>query len=270
MKRSYPLKLVITLLLLMLSACAFAEAPETINPPVMTPTGSSSSASQVEEALTNTPTAISQDEPSEVEDAEQTQSIATAELGLGVVAYQIVPTESTARFELDEDLRSALTTWHQGSRITVVGITDQLFGDFTLDFSNLTASQFNEMRIDAHTLKTDDFWRTRAVQNEILETETYPFVTFSPSQTEGLAESITVGESVTFNILGDLTIRDISLPQTLTVSATLQADMAIIANVNTAVNREDYNLIIPGVPHVDNVEEEVELYIDFVARQAQE
>ncbi len=201
---------------------------------------------------------------------DNSEQISTIDLNLGVMGYVILPGESTVRFELDEDLRSALTTWHQGSRITVVGATDQVFGRFALDFSNLTLSRFEDIQIDAHSFKTDDFWRTRAVQNEILESEAYPFINFSPTQIENLAESVPLGESITFNIMGDLTIRDITLPQTFVVSATLQPDLAILGNASTLVDRDNYGLVIPGVPHVSNVEEEVELYIDFVARKAGE
>ena len=65
-------------------------------------------------------------------------------------------------FELDEDLR--------GSRITVVGMTDQVAGEVALDFANLADTQVGTIQINARTLATDNNFRNRAIQNEILQT----------------------------------------------------------------------------------------------------
>ena len=43
------------------------------------------------------------------------------------------------------------------------------------------------------------------------------------------------------------------------------SETQVAGTASTLVNRVDYDLIIPSVPNVANVEEEVELYIDFVA-----
>jgi polyisoprenoid-binding protein YceI len=74
-----------------------------------------------------------------------------------------------------------------------------------------------------------------------------------------------VGDTVEFAINGDLTIRDITQPVTFNVTATVASDSQIEGTAGTIVQRGDYNLIIPSVPNVADVEEEVELYIDFVA-----
>lgn len=185
----------------------------------------------------------------------------------GASVYTIVPGESQVRFELDEDLRSALTTWHPGSRITVVGATDQVTGEFALDFADLAATRFGEIRINARTLETDEFWRNRAIQNQILLTEAYEFITFTPTRLDGLPDAAIPGEPVTFNIEGDLTIRDVTLPQTFVVTATVTSDTQIVGTASALVARDAYDLVIPGVPNVANVEEMVELYIDFVARR---
>jgi polyisoprenoid-binding protein YceI len=178
----------------------------------------------------------------------------------------IVPGESTARFELEEDLRSAVTGWSQGARITVVGTTDQVVGELALDLANLAATEIGEIRMNARTLKTDEFFRTRAIQNQILLTEEYEFITFLPTSIEGLPDSAEVGESVTFNITGDLTVRDTTLEQTFAVTATVVSNTQIEGSASTVIDRESYGLTIPNVANVTFVEEEVELYIDFIAR----
>ena len=74
-----------------------------------------------------------------------------------------------------------------------------------------------------------------------------------------------MGQTISFSLVGDLTIRDMTLPATFAVEATALSDTQITGTATAIVNRADFGLQIPSVPNVANVEEEVELYIDFTA-----
>jgi polyisoprenoid-binding protein YceI len=165
--------------------------------------------------------------------------------------------ESQVSFELDEDLR--------GARVTVVGTTDQVAGELALDLNDLSSAQVGVLQINARTLATDSNFRNRAIQNEILETGTYEFITFTPTAVTGLPASVGIGEEVTFTILGDLTIRDVTQPVTFNVTATAVSENQISGTATAVVSRATYNLNIPSVPDVANVEDEVQLTITFVA-----
>lgn len=171
--------------------------------------------------------------------------------------YTIDSAASEVRFQLDEDLR--------GVRTTVVGITDQVAGQLSLNLADLSQTQVGVIQINARTLVTDNNFRNRAIQNEILDTGDFEFITFSPTGIEGLPASATVGERVSFTLVGDLTIRDVTLPATFTVEATAVSDTQLTGSATAIVNRADFGLQIPSVPSVANVEEEVELFIDFTA-----
>lgn len=171
--------------------------------------------------------------------------------------YEISQADSEVRFELDEDLR--------GQRQTVVGVTDQIAGEIAVDLADLSTAQVGVIQINARTLQTDNNFRNRAIQNEILDTGNYEFITFSPTSIEGLPASATIGEEVEFVLGGDLTIRDITNPVQFIVRATAAAEDQLVGTATASVFREDYGLQIPSVPNVANVEEEVELIIDFVA-----
>jgi hypothetical protein len=77
-----------------------------------------------------------------------------------------------------------------------------------------------------------------------------------------------IGETISFAIAGELTIRNISQPVLFTVIATAVSDSQINGTASTVISRGDFNLVIPNVPSIANVEEEVGLYIDFVARRS--
>ena len=121
------------------------------------------------------------------------------------------------------------------------------------------------IQINARTLVTDSNFRNRALNNKILNTGEFEFITFSPTAVNGLPSSAAVGEALEFTIDGDLTIQDITLPVTFVVSASPVSETQLAGSASTTVNRADFNLQIPSVRDVADVEEEVELYIDFMA-----
>jgi polyisoprenoid-binding protein YceI len=175
----------------------------------------------------------------------------------GLIIFEINQAESEVRFELDEDLR--------GIRQTVVGTTDQIAGQIALNLSDLSTAQVGEIQINARTLATDNNFRNRAIQNEILDTEEYEFISFVPTAVNGLPASAAVGEEIGFTIEGDLTIRDVTEPVTFSVTATAVSGTQITGIATATVLRDTYGLTIPEVPNVANVENEVDLIITFVA-----
>lgn len=195
------------------------------------------------------PTEATADEPT----AEAPAEAPTA----GARVFTIDSAASEVRFQLDEDLR--------GERKTVIGTTDQVAGQLSLNLADLSQTEVGIIQINARTLLTDNNFRNRAIQNEILDTGQFEFITFTPTGVEGLPATAAVGETVTFTLTGDLTIRDITLPASFTVEATAVSDTQLTGSATAIVNRTDFDLQIPSVPNVANVEEDVELYIDFTA-----
>lgn len=172
--------------------------------------------------------------------------------------YQINQDASQVTFELDEDLR--------GERMTVVGATDQVAGELAVDLGDLSTAQIGVIQINARTLLTDNNFRNRAIQNEILETGAYEFITFTPTAISGLPGSAAPGQEVAFTIEGRLTIRDVTQPVSFDVVATAISENELAGRATTSIEREAFGLVIPQVRQVANVEETVELTIEFVAR----
>lgn len=258
---------------LALPACGVLQEPEAASGPIEAIPLETQSAGvsdpvgveATDPALDAAPTEAPTDEPAEPETAIDTVEPATAEAtaepadapaGMAAV-FTLDSAGSQVRFQLDEDLR--------GARTTVVGITDQVAGQLSVNLADLSQTQVGVIQINARTLATDNNFRNRAIQNEILETGTYEFITFTPTGIEGLPASATVGQAISFTISGDLTIRDITMPATFNVEATAVSDSQISGTATTVVNRADFDLRIPSVPNVANVDEQVQLFIDFTA-----
>jgi polyisoprenoid-binding protein YceI len=173
--------------------------------------------------------------------------------------FSIVPEESEVRFELDEVLR--------GQPTTVVGRTNQVAGQIFVNFDNPAATEVGTIRINVRTLRTDQEFRNRAIRGEILLSarDEFEFGEFQPTSITGLPDTVTMGEPITFQITGNLVLRGVSNEVTFDVTVTPVDETRLEGSASTVVNRTLYGMEIPDAPGVANVEEEVELYIDFVA-----
>jgi len=171
--------------------------------------------------------------------------------------FQIDPNASSAQFVIDEILR--------GSPKTVVGTTNQVAGEIAANLNDLDAAQVGTIKINARTLSTDADVRNRMLQNQILQTEQHEYITFTPKQMVGLPDAATVGQSFTFQMVGDLTIRGTTQEATFDVAVTPTADNRLEGQATTSIRYADWGVSIPQVPSVAGVGEQVALQLNFVA-----
>jgi len=173
------------------------------------------------------------------------------------IIFEIVQAESEARFLIDEVL--------QGDPTTVVGATDQAAGQFAVNPNDLASIQVGIIQINTRTLVTNNQYRNRAIKNRILLTDNYEFVTFTPSEIIGLPERGAVDEPLTFQLVGELQVTDVTRPVTFEVTAVATSDTRIEGTAKTTILYPDFELFIPDSPSVDTVDDEVRLELDFVA-----
>jgi polyisoprenoid-binding protein YceI len=231
------------------------------------------------ELPTETATAVPEptDEPTEIPPTQTiapeatTEATATTELPTAtpeptadpgvLLVYEISQDESEVRFLIDEELR--------GSPNLVVGVTNQVAGQIAANLQELSTTQVGVIQVNARTFLTDNDFRNNAIRNRILNTDQYEFVTFTPTAVNGLPDSTTIGEELTFEIVGDLTVRDVTQPVTFVVTATAVSETRLEASATAEILRADYNLTIPQVPGVANVAENIILEFDLVANAVQ-
>ena len=190
-------------------------------------------------------------------------SVPIAESGTSAqssTVYQIDPGASSAQFVVDEVLR--------GSPKTVVGTTNQVAGQIAASLSDLDAAQVGTITVNARTLSTDDNSRNRMLQNQILQTDQHEYITFAPKQMIGLPDSVAPGQSFTFQMVGDLTIRGTTKEATFDVAVTPTDENQLQGNASTTIRYADFGISIPKVPAVAGVADEVALRLDFVAKTA--
>ena len=210
------------------------------------------------EAAAETTADEAEAEPTELEPTEEAEaSESDASESGGAVTFQISQDDSEVRFLIDEILR--------GEAATAVGSTNQIVGEIVIDIANPAVTQIGVIQINARTLETDEFRRNRVIQNRILSTGVYEWITFATTSISGLPEAVTFGEAISVQIIGDLTITEFTNEIIFEGMLTQVSESQIVGSVTAVIQRADYGLQIPSVPMVAEVSEEVVLELDFTA-----
>ena len=177
------------------------------------------------------------------------------------VEFKIVAAESRASFTLEEDLR--------GVRTTVIGSTSEVGGSITVDLANPSASSIGAIVINARTLETDNSFRNRALRSQILKSaqDEFEFIVFEPRELSNWsASTVAVGESVSFDVAGDLTVAGVTRRVSFAALVSLESETQISGGATVNLLHGDFGLVIPDVPSVANVTDDVTLSLEFVAR----
>ncbi|MCG8479885.1 MAG: YceI family protein [Spirochaetales bacterium] len=181
------------------------------------------------------------------------------------VVYEVASDRSEARFLIEEVLR--------GVENTVVGTTNQIDGSLAVDFAS-GEIEVGEFVINVRTIATDDEIRDRTIRTLILESnqDEYEFAVFTPVRDTADFDGLAVGQVASFQVTGDLTIRDVTSRVTFTMSVALDSEEAITGRASTTISWDDFDITIPyvgGNSIVASVGDTVDLEMEFagVARE---
>lgn len=195
---------------------------------------------------------------SSVEPTDENPDPSVAEEAIsGPIVFELAQTESEVRFTIKETLR--------GEPTIVVGRTDKLAAQLIVDFNDPSSAQVGVIQVNARSLATNIENRNRAIRNQILDTDEYELITFTPTELIALPASASIGDSFDFQILGDLSIRHIARQVSFDTTITVESLSRLVGLASATIFRADFELVIPQVPQVAGVEEDVLLEIDFVA-----
>ncbi len=149
---------------------------------------------------------------------------------------------------------------------TVVGVTDQIAGELTINPSAPQAMEVSPIVINARTFVTDEELRDRAVENRILFTERYEYITFTPTSYTGLPEKGRLGEPYRFQMRGDLTLLDETHEITWDVMVTALSKDRLEGSATATIAYATWGIRVPQMPFIASVGETIQLELDFVAR----
>ncbi len=175
------------------------------------------------------------------------------------IVFRIVPGESRVTYEVAE-------TFLDGNRFNVaIGSTGGVEGEITIDPDNVPAATIGTISVDISQFTSDNNRRDNALRDRFLESATFPVATFEPTQIEGLPESYTEGESVSFQVTGDLTVRETTRQVTFDVTVSGTPD-ELTGEAGTTILMSDFGVGPISIAGILNTEDEVKLSFTFVAR----
>lgn len=185
--------------------------------------------------------------------------------------FTVVPAESVAGYEITEE-------FFDGAEITLgrkmaegrkqtIGQTGAVAGYLALDFAaeppQLLAADFT---VDISTLATNRSERDTMLRNNWLESAQYPQARFVATAVDNLPAAVRPGESVTFDLLGDLTIREVTLPVRLATTAVLTDD-AITADATVGLTMTDFGFQPPSLANAVAVENAFTVFVQLTATE---
>lgn len=186
-------------------------------------------------------------------------------------APTLAPTKNGTIFTIDSSSSQATFTISEvlfGQPNTVVGKTNAVTGQILVDRQDPSQSQIGQIRVDLSTLLTDSDFRNQTLRHRILETDTAAnqFATFVARSVTGLPSSISVGQTISFHITGDLTIHQVTRSVTFDAQVTPVSTTTLTGQAQATVQYADFGVAIPDVPSVTSVGETVKLALTFTAR----
>jgi polyisoprenoid-binding protein YceI len=251
--------MVVSMLSVFLAACAQQAAAPT-ETEAMPAAVRTTDAVQVEptEAPLDTPT----EAPLTTAAPVQTSELAETENAIpatGLTTYQIVPGESTVTYEVGE-------TFFENNRFNLaVGVTPQVSGAVMLDPSNPQSATIGEIQVDISLFQSDSSRRDNFIRGRFLESSTYPLAVFKPTSITGLPESYSEGQEISFQVTGDLTVKQTTKPVTFDVTAKLE-NGTLNGTATTTILLSNFDVGPITLAGMLQTEDEVKLTLNFVAR----
>ena len=207
----------------------------------------------------------------------QTETAVEPTVVVADVAPTAAPAESAAEpaavrvFEIDSAQSSAASAveeifFSDNRLFTAVGVTNSVEGAFEVTNNGKPSGKVTRIRVDLRTLKSDSPRRDNAIRRQWLESDKYPYADFVSTDALNLPESYAEGAQVTFTLVGDMTVRDITKPVEWTVVGTLQGN-TVTGEAKTVIKMSDFGFAAPDIGGVLKAEDEVALTVTFVAAE---
>ena len=176
--------------------------------------------------------------------------------------YRVVPERSEARYRVREQL-AGLSFPNDA-----VGQTSAIDGSLSFDGQGRVVADDSRFSVDLRMLRSDEARRDNYLRRNTLETDRFPTAVLVPFEIRGLPLPLPQTGTVSFELLGDLTVRDVTRRLSWGVTATFTGP-SVSVQARTAFRFADVSLRIPRVSVVLSVEDHIRLEADLVLQRSQ-
>lgn len=228
-----PLSLVIAALILAMIAVSCSGGEEPSPTPVPTAT----------QAPQPTPTSVPTPEPTAPADGGVTVSLSEASAARYLVGEQL------ARLSMPND---------------AIGETPDVSGSVVFDADGKVDSSKSVVTVGLAGLKSDESRRDGYVRNRVFDTSQYPDAELVVTDVADMPWPLPESGEVTFLLIGDFTVRDVTTVTKWDVTAELSGG-TITGQAKTVLTFDQLNMSKPSFSFILSVEDDIRLELDIEA-----
>jgi len=171
--------------------------------------------------------------------------------------FKVDAARSEASYTIDE------TFINQNNTLaTAVGITTDINGELLLNYADPAASKLGEITVDISKLTSDSSRRDNAIRGRWLESSSYPIARFVATKLENFPANPQEGQSISFQLVGDMTVRDVTKTVTWEVTAMLNGN-ELTGTATTQIMLVDFGVEPPSIAGVLSVTDGALLTLNF-------
>jgi polyisoprenoid-binding protein YceI len=176
--------------------------------------------------------------------------------------FQIVPAQTTASYSVYEDL-----IFENKPNNDAIGTTHSVTGSFQIRTGDAPLVAGMNIKVDLRTLQSDSERRDHFIQQNTLETDTYPYATFVSVSTQDLPANYNDGQTVSFKLLGNLTLHGKTNAETFAVQGKVVGN-TITGTATSIIYMTDFGIQPPDLANIAIAQNKVTITVTFTAQSS--
>jgi polyisoprenoid-binding protein YceI len=176
--------------------------------------------------------------------------------------FTIVSSQTTASYSVYENL-----IFQNKPNNDAVGTTHSVTGNFKVQTGSSPTVEGMNIQVDLRTLQTDSTMRDNYVRRNALQTDTYPYATFVSVSTQGLPSSYSDGQSVHFQLTGNMTMHGKTNKEVFDVQGKVVGN-TITGTATSTIYMTDFGIQPPDLANIAIAQNKVVVTITFTANAA--
>ena len=143
-----------------------------------------------------------------------------------------------------------------------VGTTRDITGKIVIGADGKIVRDQSRITVNVASLKSDRDRRDQFLRRNTLGSDSFPTVTLAPTEVRGLPSPVPATGALSFDVVGDLTVRGVTHPTTWHVTATSQ-NGAYTGTASTKFTFTDFQITQPRIRILLSVADTIKLEYDF-------
>ena len=180
----------------------------------------------------------------------------------GLQTFQIVPAQTSASYSVYENL-----IFQNKPNNDAIGSTHSVQGSFKIKTGTSPLVASMNITVDLSTLQSDAQRRDNFIKQNSLQTDTYPNATFVSVSTRGLPSSYTGGQTVHFQLIGNLTMHGKTNKEVFDVQGTVVGH-TITGTATSTIYMTDFGIQPPNLANIAIAQNKVVVTLTFTAKSA--